>query len=111
MFRSIDLILWGLLLVSAVLEIAGDLALKWWAETDRWLGFGLGLGAYVIAIGLFAIMLRRGELAVVFALWVGAATIGLTLAGMWLFDEFLSWVQVAGLGLTILGVFMLSTKI
>ncbi|MCG3209979.1 MAG: hypothetical protein FOGNACKC_03608 [Anaerolineae bacterium] len=111
MFRSIDWILWGLLFGSAVLEITGDLALKWWAETDRWLGLGIGLTAYTIAVGLFALMLRRGELAVVFALWIGAATIGLAIAGYWLFNEFLSWGQLVGVGLTLLGVVLLSVKL
>ena len=110
MFRTIDWILLGLLLISAILEIFGDLALKWWAETDRWLSFGAGLVAYTIAIALFAVMLRRGELAVIFALWVGIAMIGVTLAGWWLFNEILGWPQLLGIGFTVVGVVLLNMR-
>jgi len=110
MFRSVDWVLWGLLLISAILEIFGDIALKWWAETDRWLSFGVGLAAYTIAIALFAIMLRRGELAIIFALWVGLAMVGVTLAGWWLFNEILAWPQLIGIGLTVAGVVLLNVK-
>ena len=110
MFRSVDWILWGLLLASAALEIFGDIALKWWAETNHWLSFGAGLLAYTIAIALFAMMLRRGELAVMFALWVGLAMVGVTLAGWWLFNEILGWPQLVGIGLTVAGVVLLNVK-
>ncbi len=110
MFRSVDWILWGLLLVSVAMEIIGDLALKWWAETDRWISFGAGLVAYTIAIGLFAVMLRRGELAVIFALWVGMAMVGVTLAGWYMFNEILGWPQLLGIGLTLAGVVLLNIR-
>ena len=38
MTHSIDWTLWELLLIAATLEIIGDLAFKWWAETNCWLG-------------------------------------------------------------------------
>ena len=34
---SFDWTLWGLLIIATIFELGGDLALKWWAETDRWL--------------------------------------------------------------------------
>ena len=110
MFRSVDWILWGLLLISVALEIFGDVSLKWWAETNRWLGFAAGLVAYVIAIGIFAIMLRRGELAIMFALWVGFAMVGVTVAGWWMFNEHLGWPQLLGIGLTLAGVVLLNVR-
>lgn len=105
--RSIDWVLWGLLLIAVILEIIGDLSLKWWAETDRWLGFGLGLLVYGLALAIFAFLLRRAELAVIFALWVGLATVMLALASWWLFDETLSWRQITGIVLTTSGVLLL----
>jgi small multidrug resistance pump len=107
--RSIDWSLWGLLLMAAVLEISGDLSLKWWAETNRWLGFGIGLAAYSLALVIFATLLRRAELAVIFALWVGVAAVLLTMAGWWLFGETLSLRRVAGIALVMAGTILLGT--
>ncbi len=105
--RSIDWILWGLLLVAASLELIGDVSLKWWAETNRWLGFGVGLVVYSIALILFAVMLRRAELAVIFALWTGIAAVFLTLAGWLIFGEVLSPRHLAGIALVMGGMVLL----
>ncbi len=107
MIHSADWTLWGLLLVAAILEIIGDLSLKWWTETNRWLGFGIGLVVYSLALVIFAILLRRAELAVIFALWVGIAALLLTLAGWWLFGEALSLRRIAGIALVMGGMVLL----
>lgn len=107
MTRFVDWTLWGLLLVAVILEIIGDLSLKWWAETNRWLGFGIGLVVYTLALVIFAVLLRRAELAVIFALWVGVAAVLLTLAGWWLFGEVLSLRHIAGIALVIGGMILL----
>ena len=90
MIHSVDWTLWGFLLIAATLEIVGDLAFEWWAEADRWLGLVIGLIVYSLALILFALLLRRAELAIIFALWVGVAAVLLALAGWWFFDEALS---------------------
>jgi small multidrug resistance pump len=89
------------------LEITGDLALKWWAETSRWLGLGIGLMVYGLALVIFAILLRRAELAVIFALWVGIAAVLLTVAGWLLFGEALSIRRLAGAALVMRGTILL----
>jgi len=104
-----DWTLWGLLLAAATLEIVGDLAFKWWAETNRWPGLAAGLIVYSLALILFALLLRRAELAVIFCLWVGVAAVLLALAGWWLFGESLSLRHLAGLALVIGGVLLLGT--
>jgi small multidrug resistance pump len=110
MTASIDWTTWGLLLVAATLELGGDLALKWWAETGRWPGLAAGLVVYGIALVLFAMLLKRAELAVIFALWVGVAAVLLALAGWWIFGETLSLRHIIGLALVIGGVFLLGTR-
>lgn len=107
MTQALDPTSWGLLLAAAVLEITGDLAFKWWAETNRWQGLGLGLIVYGVALVLFAVLLKRAELAVIFALWVGLATVLLALAGWWLFGETLSPRHLTGLTLVIGGIILL----
>jgi multidrug transporter EmrE-like cation transporter len=62
-----------LLLIAATLEIIGDLAL----------------------------LLRRAELAVIFALWVGVAAVLLALAGWWFSDEALALRRLVGLALVV----------
>jgi spermidine export protein MdtJ len=107
MMRSIDWTTWGLLVAAAALELTGDLALKWWAETGRWPWLGAGLVVYGLAVVLFAHLLRRAELAVIFALWVGIAAVLLALAGWWFFGEALSPRRLVGLALVIRGILLL----
>ena len=107
MIHSIDWILWGLLLLAASLEMGGDLAFKWWAETNRWPGLAVGLVVYGLSLVIFARLLRRAELAVIFALWVGVAAVLLAIAGWWLFGEALSLRRLAGLAFVIGGMFLL----
>jgi multidrug transporter EmrE-like cation transporter len=105
--HSIDRILWGLLLMAATLEFIGDLAFKWWAETDRWPWLVSGLVVYSLALILFAPLLRRAELAIIFVLWVGVAAVLLALAGWWFFGEALSLRRLAGLALVVGGMVLL----
>jgi spermidine export protein MdtJ len=105
--RSIDWILWGLLLVAVSLELIGDISLKWWAETNRWLGFGIGLVVYTVSLVIFAVLLRRAELAALFALWVGIAAVALALAGWLIFGEALSPRRLAGIALVVGGMVLL----
>jgi multidrug transporter EmrE-like cation transporter len=100
----------GSLFVSVALEIVGDLLLKWWTETNRWCSYGLRFLGYVIAMEIFGLMLRRGELAIIFSLWAGRATIGVTLAGWWWFNEVLILRQLAGMALIFIGVIILGGK-
>jgi hypothetical protein len=62
MILSVDWNLWGVLLFASILELIGDLAFKWWAETGRWHGLVIGLALYVVSLILFA-HLRRGIIA------------------------------------------------
>ena len=107
MARSIDWTFWVLLLIAAALEVAGDLALKWWAETNNAWGLGTGLAVYGVALVLFAILLRRAELAVIFALWVGVAAVLAAVAGWLLFGEVLSLHRIAGVLLVAVGAVLL----
>jgi spermidine export protein MdtJ len=105
--RSIDWLLWGLLLVAVSLELIGDISLKWWAETNRWLGFGIGLVVYTVSLVIFAVLLRRAEMAALFALWVGIAAVALALAGWLIFWEALSPRRLAGIALVVGGMVLL----
>ena len=80
---------------------------KWWAETDRWPGLAIGLIVHSLALVLFAHLLRRAELAIIFALWVGIAAVLLTLAGWLIFGEALSPRRLAGIGLVMGGMILL----
>jgi small multidrug resistance pump len=109
MMHSIGWTLWELLLIAATLEIIGGLAFKWWAEADRWPGFVSGLILYILALFLFAHLLRRAELAVIFALWTGVDAVLLACAGWWFFGEALPPRRLVGFGLVIGGVILLQT--
>jgi small multidrug resistance pump len=107
--RTADLTLWGLLIVAAVIELIGDLLLKWWADTNRWGALVVGLVLYTIALILFAIMVRRADLSVIFALWTGLAAVLLALAGWRFFGETLTLRRVVGISLVVGGIFILGT--
>jgi small multidrug resistance pump len=109
MNTSFDWSLWSLLIAAATLEFAGDLSLKWWAESDNWLGFGAGLGVYAVSVAIFATLLRRAKLAVIFTLWVGISVALVTVAGWWIFGETLSLRHVAGITLVVAGIVLLGT--
>ncbi len=105
--HTFDRSLWVWLLIAAALELTGDLAFKWWAETDRWPGLAVGLLVYGLALIIFAYLLRRAELAVIFVLWVGVAAVLLALAGWLLFGEALSSRRLIGMALVIGGLVLL----
>jgi small multidrug resistance pump len=107
---SFDWTLWGLLFIATIFELGGDLALKWWAETDRWLAFSAGIASYTVGLIIFAVLLRRAELATIFTLWVGLAIILLTVAGWWFFDEALSVRQIVAITLVVAGVLLLGVE-
>jgi len=96
-----------MLLAAASLELLGDLALKAWAQTDRAAYFAAGLAVYCGALTLFARLLRRAELAVIFALWVGIAAVLVALLGWLVFDEQLSLRRLTGLALVVGGALLL----
>ena len=64
-------------------------------------------GCLRVALVLFAHLLRRAELAVIFALWVGVAAALLALAGWWFFDEALSLQRLVELALVVGGMVLL----
>jgi multidrug transporter EmrE-like cation transporter len=98
---------WGALALACALEMGGDLALKQWAETDRAVWLIAGVGVYTVALVLFATLLRRAELGVIFVLWTGIAAVFLTAAGWLFFDEVLSAKRLLGLALVIGGAILL----
>ena len=98
---------WGILVAAASLELAGDLALKAWAETNRRAWFAVGLMVYCGALTLFALLLRRAQLAVIFGLWAGIAAALLALLGWLMFNEPLSLRRLAGLTLVVGGIVLL----
>jgi spermidine export protein MdtJ len=98
---------WVLLVVAAALEFAGDLLLKWWADSDNWLGFGAGLSTYAVSLIIFAVLLRRADLSIIFALWVGAAAVLAALAGCFLFGEVFTLQRMLGVLLIVAGVVLL----
>jgi len=105
--KNLDWTTWQMLIAAAILELMGDLALRAWAGTDRFGYFTGGLILYGGALTLFAHLLRRAELAVIFALWVGVAGVLITLLGWLVFNEPLSPRRLLGLGLILTGVILL----
>lgn len=107
MSQSLSWSTWGLLVIAATFEFAGDLLLKWWADSDNWLGFGAGLLTYAVSLVIFAVLLRRADLSVIFALWVGIAAVLAAMAGWFVFGEPFTLRRAMGILLVVGGVVLL----
>lgn len=103
----VDWGLWGLIVVAATFEIAGDLSLKYWAEHNDPRLFALGLGTYLVSLTCFAYALKRAPLAIIVGMWVGAALVLMAVFGWVLFGEVLSLRRMIGLGLIVAALFLL----
>ena len=106
---SINWGLWGLIVVAAIFEVAGDLALKYWAEGDDARLFALGLGTYLVSLACFAYALKRAPLAIIVGMWVGVALVLMAIFGWVLFGEALSPRRMIGLGLITVALFLLQS--
>jgi len=95
---------WFLLGASILFEISGTVFLKLSDGMSR-LGPALGvLVCYLASFWLFAIAVRRIDLAVGYAIWSALGTAGIALISVSHFAESMTWIKVASLGLIVLGV-------
>jgi small multidrug resistance pump len=95
---------WLLLGVSILFEIAGTVFLKVSDGMTR-LTPAIGVAAcYLLSFWLFAIAVRRIDLAVGYAIWSAVGTAGIALISVGYFAESMTWIKVASLALIVAGV-------
>lgn len=95
---------WLVLGASILFEISGTVFLKLSDGMSR-LGPALGvLVCYLNSFWLFAIAVRRIDLAVGYAIWSALGTAGIALISVSHFAESMTWIKLASLVLIVLGV-------
>lgn len=97
-----------LLSVSVVAELCGTTAMKL-SEGFSNLPFTLlVICAYVVAFGLFTIVLKKVPLGLAYGIWGGAGTVGTALIGIALWAEPYGWATAAGIALVVGGIVLLN---
>jgi spermidine export protein MdtJ len=99
-------ILW-FLFAGGILLTLGDIALKKWAVTDKYVFYWLGLFLYLVGIVFFSYTLREKNLAIANIILVTVNIISLTCVSYFYFDEKLTLVQFIGILLSLVGVILL----
>lgn len=95
---------WVMLAISIVLEVAGTVFLKVSDGMARlWPSVGV-IVCYSISFWLFALAVRRIDLAVCYAIWSSIGTAGIALISVSHFGESMTWIKVASLALIVIGV-------
>ncbi|MBX9809723.1 hypothetical protein K2X92_05025 [Candidatus Gracilibacteria bacterium] len=97
----------GFLFIGGILLTLGDIALKKWAISDKYMFYGLGLFLYLIGIIFFSFTLREKNLAIANTILVTVNIISLACVSHFYFEEKLSIVQLGGIILCMIGVIML----
>ncbi len=98
-----------LLLVGAILlEVTGTVALKFSTGFTKFLPTAVVVIGYLGSFFLLGIGLNKGlSVSVAYAIWSGAGTALVALAGIFLFKEQISTLGFVGIGFIIAGVIML----
>jgi small multidrug resistance pump len=95
----------GLILALAILaEVGGTLALRATDGLTRWLPIGAVIVGYGLAFAGMALVLKRMEVGVVYAIWSGAGTALVAAIGMAVLGEAATALKLASLALIIAGV-------
>jgi small multidrug resistance pump len=101
---------WLILVGAIVAEVAATLALRGLAGAFRPLPMLIVVGGYLISFTLMALALRTLNVGVVYAIWAGVGTAGVTIAAAILYGERLNLAAVAGMALIIVGVVVLAAS-
>ncbi|GAA1822432.1 hypothetical protein HC028_24010 [Planosporangium flavigriseum] len=101
---------WLMLAVAIVAEVVATLALRGISGAFRVVPLLLVTGGYVASFTLIAFALRTLNVGVVYAIWAGAGTAGVTIAAALLYGERLNLPAVAGMALIVLGVVVLAAS-
>lgn len=98
----------GLLVMSAVSVILGDLFGKLWSQKPSPLLFLLALTAYLLSGWFYLPTLRRESLVLTSVIWTVISTTGFLAIGLLLFHESLSPLQGIGVVFGVISLILLS---
>jgi small multidrug resistance pump len=99
---------WLLLGASIVVEVLGTMSMKLSEGFTRPLYSALVAVFYALSIAGLALVLKRIEVSVAYAVWSGLGTAFIAIVGVSVFGEALTVVKVVALVLIVVGVVMLN---
>ncbi len=102
-----SVVAWLLLGASALVEVAGTVALKRSDGFVRLLPSALAGCCFVLAVWLMSVAMRRLEMGVAYAAWAGGSAVITALVGISLDGESGSAWKLAGLALVVAGIVVL----
>ena len=98
---------WLLLVASIVLEVLGTVSMKLSEGFSRPMYSALVAVFYALSIAGLALVIKRIDVSVAYAVWSGMGTALVAMIGIWFFQESLTTTKLIALGLIIVGVAML----
>jgi small multidrug resistance pump len=93
---------------AIVAEVIATLALRGAAPGVRLLPMTLVVTGYLISFVLMAYALKVLKVGVVYAIWSGIGTAGVSIAAALIYDERLNFTAVVGMALIVVGVAVLA---
>ncbi|OZI11432.1 QacE family quaternary ammonium compound efflux SMR transporter [Bacillaceae bacterium SAS-127] len=88
------MVYWLLLLVTIVFEVAGTISMKLSDGLTKGLPSLMIFVSYGICFSIFAIVVKKIDLSIAYALWSGLGTLFVTLISVWAFKEQLNLTQM-----------------
>lgn len=99
---------WLLLVASIVLEVLGTVSMKLSEGFSRPLYSALVAVFYALSIAGLALVIKRIDVSVAYAVWSGLGTAFIAMVGVSVFGEALTVVKVVAVVLIVVGVAMLN---
>ena len=100
---------WLLLLGAIITEVIGTAALRFTDGFAKWLPLAVVVVGYAASFYLLALVLKQNvPIGIIYAIWSGIGTVGITLVGVILWRERLSLGAVIGVALVIGGVVLIN---
>ena len=99
----------ALVLLCVVLEIIGEITLKWWTINSTWYYLLGGILSYILIAIVYGYALKQGSLIVANGLWQIFALVIISIIGVVMFRESLTLGQWFGLTLALVGMVVFFT--
>jgi len=101
------LLFFAILSAGVLLEVAGDVFFKHWAETEKRFILGIGFALYALGSVLWAWSLKFEDLSKAGTLFMLLNVVCIAVVGVVIFKERLSAMNVAGIALAMVSIYLL----
>lgn len=99
-----------LLVLAAIISIAGDITAKTWTLNRRWIFFIIAMIAYNLTSLIWLLFLKDSRLSIAITWWQAMVAVPAIIAGIIYFHERLSWLEILAIILIFSGVIILNFR-